>query len=243
MKIVQPKVILENKCWKLVERKLERAGRVCYKSEDRITSDSAERFLKSIIKSGHESVLEQENLQVKFIIDRGISHQLVRHRLASYLQESTRYCNYSKGKFNNEIQIIDILPILEMTMLQENIPDVYDSWIAGVERAEEHYFELLDNGAPPELARNVLPTSLKTEIIVTANIREWRHILKLRTSHHSHPQIRQVMIPLLEELQKQSPVLFGDIPKDDDYEAILAKSAILEKSDFGKSAKIGNFEN
>ena len=243
MNIVQPKVILENKCWKLVERRLERAGRVCYKSEDRITSDSAERFLKSIIKSGHESVLEQENLQVKFIIDRGISHQLVRHRLASYLQESTRYCNYSKGKFNNEIQIIDILPILEMTMLQENIPDVYDSWIAGVERAEEYYFELLADGAPPELARNVLPTSLKTEIIVTANIREWRHILRLRTHPHSHPQMRQVMIPLLVELKDLSPTLFWDIDRHDDFGAYLQKSAILEKSDFGKSAKIGNFEN
>lgn len=185
-------------------RTIERAGRVCYKSEDKITDGSAERFVRSIIERGHESVLEHVSLSVRFIVDRGMSHELVRHRVASFSQESTRYCNYSKDGFGGEITVI------EPTALNLNGP-AYIAWLGGCKCSENAYFIMLDSGATPQEARAVLPNSLKTEVVMTANAREWRHILRLRTEKAAHPQMREVMVPLLAELKKRVPVIFDDI--------------------------------
>lgn len=194
----------------VILQRIEQAGRVCYKSEDMITDDSAIKFAKNIISRGHEAVLEHCSFTVKFIVDRGVSHEIVRHRVASYCQESTRYCNYSKDKFGKEITVIK--PCFWDEDEDENKEHIkYAVWKRGVADAESAYFELLDLGATPQEARSVLPNSLKTEVVMTANIREWRHFLKLRTSPAAHPQIREVAIPLLKELQEKIPVLFDDI--------------------------------
>lgn len=188
----------------VILQRIEQAGRTCYKSEDKITDDSAIKFAQNIIKRGHEAVLEHCSFTVKFIVDRGVSHEIVRHRMASYCQESTRYCNYSKDKFGNEITVIK-------PCFWEDNSDLYRDWRSAMRMAESHYFDLLAQGATPQEARSVLPNSLKTEIVMTANVREWRHFLKLRTSSAAHPQIREVAIPLLKELQEKIPVLFDDI--------------------------------
>ena len=190
-------------------KRLEKYGRVCYKSEDKITDDSAEKFVRNIIKRGHEAVLEHCDISVKFTCDRGVSHELVRHRLASYCQESTRYCNYSGDKFGNEITVIEPFYLTEGT-------DPYYEWYMSCKRAESAYFKMLDWGCSPQEARAVLPTSLKTEIVMTCNIREWRNVLRLRTQPDVHPQMREIMIPLLETLYTEMPVLFGDIWEETD---------------------------
>lgn len=184
---------------------IEICGRVCYKSEKNIMDGSAERFCKMILKNGHEAVLEHCSFTVKFICDRGVSHEIVRHRLASYCQESTRYCNYSKGDFGSEITVIKPC-FLEVGTY------AYEEWRQSCRRAEEAYFQLLNWGCMPEEARSVLPNSLKTEVVMTANIREWRHFLKLRTSPRAHPQMREVAVQLLAACQSRIPILFDDIP-------------------------------
>lgn len=183
---------------------IEQAGRVCYKSEDKITESSAEKFVANIIKRGHEAVIEHQSITVKFVVDRGVSHEIVRHRVASYCQESTRYCNYSKDGFGNEITVI------EPCFLQRGT-EKFSLWRSACECSEETYFLLLNEGATPQEARSVLPNSLKTELFMTANLREWRHFFKLRCSPAAHPQMREVAIPLLREFQKQIPVIFDDI--------------------------------
>lgn len=189
---------------KVIMERLEECGRVCYKSEDKITEGSAEKFLANIVKRGHEAVLEHCSFTVKFIVDRGVSHEIVRHRMASYCQESTRYCNYSKDGFGSEIAVIAPCYLEEGT-------DGWELWMRGCQSCEDAYFDLLEWGCTPQEARAVLPNSLKTEVVMTANIREWRHFLRLRTSAAAHPQIREVAVPLLHELQRLLPVLFGDI--------------------------------
>lgn len=188
----------------VILKRIEQAGRTCYKSEDNITDESAIKFVQNIIKRGHEAVLEHCSFTVKFIVDRGVSHEIVRHRVASYCQESTRYCNYSKDKFGNEITVIK-------PCFWKESSDQFIEWKSAMKIAENHYFDLLAQGATPQEARTVLPNSLKTEVVMTANIREWRHFLKLRTSSAAHPQVREVAIPLLTELKKMIPVLFDDI--------------------------------
>ena len=194
-------------------RHLELCARTAYKSEDKITEDgeSAKRMIRHLIKSGHESTLEHGGMTVKFTVDRGVSHEIVRHRLASYTQESTRYCNYSKAKFGNEITVIDPAPMLDPDDEFEDILIGYNTWYDACYDAEKRYFEMLDKGCSPQEARSVLPNSLKTEVVMTANWREWRNVLKLRTAKDAHPQIREVMIPLLDELKTHVPVLFDDI--------------------------------
>ena len=205
MKIIKPSYeILDVINPEQVMKKLELAGRVCYKSEDKIREGSAERFLRNIIKNGHESVIEHFSFSVRFICDRGVSHEMVRHRLASYSQESTRYCNYSKDGFGNEITVI------EPSYLDKESRS-YQMWVRACETAEKHYFWMLECGCTPQEARAVLPNSLKTEIIMTANLREWRHFLKLRTAKNAHPQIRELALPLLRELQELLPAIFDDI--------------------------------
>lgn len=189
---------------RVIMERLEYCGRVCYKSEDKIAEGTAEKFLRNIIKRGHEAVLEHVSITVKFICDRGVSHEIVRHRMASYCQESTRYCNYSREGFGSEITVIAPCYF---------IPDSigWQEWENDCKRAERSYFNLLAYGYTPQEARAVLPNSLKTEVVMTANIREWRHFLKLRTAPAAHPQMREVAIMLLEKLKERVPVLFEDI--------------------------------
>lgn len=185
-------------------RKIEACGRVCYKSESRIEEGSAEKFVSNIIKRGHEAVLEHASLTIKFVVDRGVSHEIVRHRIASYCQESTRYCNYSKDDFGKEITFI-------APHYLEPGTEGWDIWQKAMESCEDAYFKMLNFGSTPQEARAVLPNSLKTELIMTANIREWRSFFKLRTASASHPQMTEVTRPLLEDLKQLIPVLFDDI--------------------------------
>ena len=185
-------------------RYIELCGRVCYKSEDRITDGSAEKFVGMILKSGHESVLEHEKITVRFVCDRGVTHEIVRHRIASYSQESTRYCNYSKDKFGGEITFI-------RPCFWAEDDEKFALWKETMQSIEDSYVKLISLGAKPEEARSILPNSVKTEIMVTMNLREWRHFFKLRTAERAHPQIREVAIPLLNELKGLVPVIFDDI--------------------------------
>lgn len=188
-------------------KNIEHIGRVCYKSEDRITEDSAKQFVCNLISRGHESVIEHISVTVKIICDRGISHEIVRHRIASYSQESTRYCNYSSGNFGNELTVIRPYFWAESS-------EKFQVWLESVQAAENAYRTLIAMGATPQEARSVLPNSLKTEIVVTMNLREWRHFFRLRTEKHAHPQMREITIPLLKEFQKQIPIIFDHIAED-----------------------------
>jgi thymidylate synthase (FAD) len=205
MKIIEPSVeILTPVDGIEVLKALELAGRTCYKSEDKITEDSCVKFVQNVLKRGHEAVIEHYNVTVRFVCDRGVTHEIVRHRIASYCQESTRYCNYSQGKFGNEITVIK-------PCFFEDGSLNYAYWESSCRDAEASYINLIENGATPQEARSVLPNSLKTEIIMTANMREWRHFLKLRTSTAAHPQMREVAIMLLNQFKSKIPVLFDDI--------------------------------
>lgn len=200
---------------------IEKIGRVCYKSEDKITEDgeSAKKFVKMLIDKHHEAMIEHSLLSVKFTVDRGISHELVRHRIASFAQESTRYCNYSQDKFGNELTFIK-------PCFWEEGSDNYGfagfddekfgAWYKAMEETEKRYLELLSLGATPQEARSVLPNSLKTEITITANYREWRNIFKLRTANGAHPQMREIMRPLLDDLKTKLPIIFDDITYEGD---------------------------
>ncbi len=181
---------------------LEECGRVCYKSEDRIVEGSAKKFIEGIIKRDHGAVLEHFSFTAKFICDRGISHEIVRHRIASYCESSTRYCNFSHDKFGNEITVI------RPFYLQG---EKFHAWYECCSFAETTYFDLLKRGCSPQEARAVLPNSLKTELIMTANVREWRHFFKLRCSEAAHPQMREVACMLLEMCKNKMPTLFNDI--------------------------------
>lgn len=188
-------------------KKIEQVARTCYKSEGKIQEGSAAKLVAGLIKSGHEAMLEHASVTVKFVVDRGISHELVRHRLASFAQESTRYCNYSKDDFGSEITFI-IPDYLEYKSEGWNI------WKESMKQAEDAYFKMLDFGLSPQQARAVLPNSLKTEVVMTANLREWRHFFKLRalgTTGKPHPQMLEVAVPLLEDMKNLIPVVFDDL--------------------------------
>lgn len=205
MKIIKPSVeFITPVDGAVILKRLEECGRVCYKSEGKTTEDSAPTFVAGILKRGHEAVLEHCSFTVKFICDRGVSHEIVRHRLASYCQESTRYCNYSKDDFDNEITVIAPCFADETRM-------GYNRWKSSCKEAERSYFMLLDYGWKAQEARSVLPNSLKTEVVMTANIREWRHFLKLRCAPAAHPQMREVACMLLDMVHDRIPVLFDDI--------------------------------
>lgn len=203
MKIVEPRyeVVSPPRAKRMnAPHLLEVAGRTCYKSESEFTKTSAERFVRRLISSGHESVIEHFNITVKFICDRGVTHELVRHRLASYSQESTRYCDYIGGKMEF------VRPLFWPTH-----SGAFELWEKICRDAEGAYRALRALGFPPEQARSVLPNSLKTEMVVTANLREWRYILILRTAKRAHPQMREIMVPLLKQLAEEIPCVFGDI--------------------------------
>ncbi|MBD3185665.1 FAD-dependent thymidylate synthase [Candidatus Bathyarchaeota archaeon] len=185
-------------------KQVERAGRSCYKSEDHITRDSHLKFARMLVNRQHFSVIEHCSVSVRIISNRGLTHELVRHRIASYSQESTRYCNYRKGKFGNQITVID---------QSKHFKDAAQvkAWKHAMEDAEKHYMGLIEAGTPAEIARGVLPIDVKTEIVITANLREWRHIFTLRCSPAAHPNIRHVMGELLNEFKSRIPVIFDDI--------------------------------
>lgn len=205
MKIIKPYFIIEDSIdGEKILKRIEKAGRTAYKSEHKITPDSAKKFVKMVLDLGHESVIEHEKVTIRVICDRGVSHELVRHRIASFTQESTRFCNYSKGRFGNEITVIK--PCFWNDDSKE-----YKIWKNAMENAEKTYMELIKLGAKPEEARSVLPNSLKTEIVITMNIREWRHFFKLRTSKRAHPQMREITATLLQEFKNRIPIVFDDI--------------------------------
>jgi len=215
MKLIRPshQILSEIDSSKILQS-IERAGRTCYKSEEKMTDESANKFVEMLIKRGHESVLEHQSLSVLFICDRGVSHEIVRHRLASFSQESTRYCNYSQDKFENQLTFIipEWCSFEEGEYSREFIQiDAGEAWFNAMILAEYYYKTLLAKGWSPQQARSVLPNSLKTEIVVTANMREWRTIFKQRTSAAAHPQMVELMKPLLEELQSILPSIFKDI--------------------------------
>ena len=190
---------------------IERCARVCYKSEDRITDGSAEKMVAALIRSGHEAMLEHYSFTVKFICDRGISNELVRHRIASFAQESSRYCCYAKDKFGKELTFIN-------PCFWEPDSDNYARWFHEMDEAEKTYLAMIEDGATPEQARDILPTSIKTEIVMTANLREFRHFFKLRAegiTGKPHPQMLEITIPLLKELKQKIPVVFYDIIMED----------------------------
>ena len=200
---------------------IEKIGRVCYKSEGKITEDgeSAKKFVKMLIDRGHEAMIEHSSLSVKFVVDRGVSHELVRHRIASFAQESTRYVNYSLEKFGNEINVIDIRDGINLdnkmkNMDSDTISAIMSEWCLAMEDAEKHYMKMIELGATPQIARSVLPNSTKTEITITANYREWRNFFKLRVPNTAHPQMREVTISLLKELKRRLPIVFDDIEED-----------------------------
>jgi thymidylate synthase (FAD) len=207
MKIISPSFeILQ--CPQNVTQLLELCGRVCYKSEDLINDDSANKFVQRMFDSKHESVIEHCSVTVRIVCDRGVSHEICRHRICSLSQESTRYVNYSKGKFGSEITVIKPLFYEEGTIK-------YNKWLSSCMTAEATYMSLLQDGSTPQEARSVLPNSLKTEVVMTANIREWRHFFRLRTSKAAHPQMREIAIPMLNEFKQRIPVLFDDILIDE----------------------------
>jgi thymidylate synthase (FAD) len=187
-----------------VLKKIEIVARVCYKSEDKITEGSAYRMVQALIARGHEAMLEHFSFSVKFTVDRGVSHEIVRHRVASFAQESTRYCNYGKS---GDVSFI------KPCYLEYDTP-AFDNWAEDMMRAEKAYLRMLDEGLTPQEARAVLPNSLKTEIVMTANIREWRHFFKLRAvgvTGKPHPQMLEVALPLLEHCKTMIPVVFDDL--------------------------------
>jgi len=221
-----------------IYRDIEESGRTCYLSNASMTEETGEKFVRTMVNNGHDAMLEHASMKVKFIVDRGISHEFVRHRICSFAQESTRYCNYSKDKFGNEITVIepcfyDSIPKEEKDLCIRALRDPFDEeaskfimdgvtnlhkryakWYDDCLTSEQDYLDMLELGATPEEARSVLPHSLKTEIVVYTNMREWREIFKLRAAgEHGkpHPQMLEVMIPLLNECKLKLPALFDDI--------------------------------
>ena len=217
MKLIKPYTeILTPINGKRILKFIEKVARTCYKSEDKITEDSAEKMIQKLVDRGHFPMLEFSDIVVKFVCDRGVSHEIVRHRIASYAQESTRYCNYSKSKFKNSITFI--IPCwLNLTEAEYNIDylligkELEDEWLRAMKQSELHYLRFIENGWKPEQARSVLPNSLKTEICVKMDLTEWRHFFKLRTAKAAHPQMRELTIPLLKEFQSKIPIIFDDI--------------------------------
>jgi len=207
MKIVKPSVTM---LWSTEdpENIIEKAGRTCYKSEKFITETSSRDFSIKMRKNGHEAMIEHAVASMLFITDRGITHEIVRHRLASYAQESTRYCNYSDvDKFNKEISVVEPSGLSPMARAL---------WLISCQDAEDSYLRLLEMGQSPQTARAVLPTCLKTELVMTANFREWRHFIKLRMSKAAHPDVRPLAKQVLELLFALAPGVFGDLEFSED---------------------------
>ena len=210
MRLVDPVIYVEDYDGVKIMKRIERACRMCYRSEGSITEDSYKSLLKNCISRGHESVLEHEKVSVRIRGDIGTYKDLTRHRFASFSVESTRYCNYGKNKFDNEIKIIKPCHIEEGT-------ELYDMWKESLENMEKSYLAMSKAGAIPDQLRMILPHSTAAEYSMTANIREWKHILSLRCSNHTHPSIRQLLIPLLLKFKEDMPEIFEDVPYDENF--------------------------
>lgn len=205
MKIIKPYFeFLDEVNGSKILKNIEKCGRTCYKSENLITDNSAAIFVANILKRGHESVIEHEKISVRMVCDRGVSHEIVRHRIASYSQESTRYCNYQKDKFGSELTFIK--PIF-----WDDSSEQYAIWFSMMQMIEKNYMQLIGLGTSPQEARSILPNSLKTEIVVTMNLREWRHFFRLRTAEAAHPQMQEIARTMLTEFQNKIPIIFDDI--------------------------------
>lgn len=211
MKLIEPSIEVQNFNGEQIMKNIEQACRTCYRSEDKISNESYKTLLKNCITRGHESVMEHEKITVRMVCDIGVYKDLTRHRIASFSIESTRYCNYGKDKFDNEIKFIKPCNIDEDS-------DLYAFWKHTMERIEMNYLHMAEHGATPDQMRMILPHSTAAEVCMTANIREWRHILDLRTKKMTHPSIRQILIPLLLLFKTEMPELFGDIEYDTDFE-------------------------
>lgn len=210
MQIVEPYIQVEKVDGKKIMKNIERACRTCYRSEGKITDESYKTLLKNCITRGHESVLEHEKVTVRMYCDLGVYKDLTRHRIASFSIESTRYCNYGKDKFDNELKIIKPCNIEEGTKL-------YTNWKNACEAIEKNYMEMSNDGALPDQLRMILPHSIGAEVTMTANIREWKHILSLRASKHTHPSIRQLLIPLLLHFKEIMPEIFDEVEYDIEF--------------------------
>lgn len=211
MKIIEPIIEVEKVDYSRIMKNLERACRTCYRSEDKITEESYRTLLKNCINRGHESILEHEKITVRMTCDIGVYKDLTRHRLASFSIESTRYCNYGKDKFDNQIKFIKPVNIIENTKL-------YDEWKKCCEEIENHYIEMSKDGATPDQMRMILPHSTSAQVTMTADIREWKHILSLRCTKHAHPAVEQVMIPLLLKFKENMPEIFENIEYDQEFD-------------------------
>ena len=210
MKIIEPIVEVEKVDYNKIMKNLERACRTCYRSEDKITEESYKTLLKNCINRGHESILEHEKITIRMICDIGVYKDLTRHRHASFSIESTRYCNYGKDKFENQIKFIEPVNIEKNTKL-------YEEWKTSCEEIEKHYIKMVELGATPDQMRMILPHSTAALVTMTANIREWKHIFSLRCTKHAHPAVEQVMIPLLLHFKQNMPEIFESIEYDEEF--------------------------
>ena len=211
MKVIEPIVEIEKADYEIMMKNLERACRTCYRSEEKITETSYKNLLKNCINRGHESVLEHEKITIRMICDIGVYKDLTRHRIASFSIESTRYCNYGKDKFDNQIKFIKPVNIEEGT-------ELYNQWKESCEEIEKHYIQMAKLNATPDQMRMILPHSTAALVTMTANIREWKHILSLRCTHHAHPAVEQVMIPLLIHFREKMPEIFENIEYDEQFD-------------------------
>ena len=210
MEIVKPWVEIEAYDAKKIMKNLERACRTCYRSENLITDDSYKTLLKNCINRGHESILEHEKITVRLFCDVGAYKDLTRHRAGTAFSiESTRYCNYSKDKYTNNIKFIDPIFI--------NDEKNYELWKKSMQNIENYYIEMAKNGAKTDELRMLLPHSTAAEVTMTCNIREWKHVLSLRCSKTVHPSIRQLLIPILLKFKKDMPEIFDEVPYDENF--------------------------
>ncbi len=210
MKIIEPEIWIEPYDGTKIMKNIERACRTCYRSEDHITEDSYKKLLKNCINRGHESVLEHEKITIRFLCSINSYKDLTRHRAgASFSIESTRYCNYSKDKFDNNIKFMDPVYIQN--------PDDYQCWKDCMAAIEKYYMQMSNNGAIPDHCRTMLPHSTVAEVVMTCNIREWKHVLSLRCNNRVHPEIRQILIPVLLEFKKTMPEIFESVEYDEAF--------------------------
>lgn len=209
MRLVEPWIKVENFDGVKIMKRIERACRTCYRSEDKISEESYKNLLTNCLNRGHESVLEHEKITVRIYSDIGTYKDLTRHRFASFSVESTRYCSYNKDKYGNEIAVVNPVYIEDK--------EVFETWKKAIEDMEKAYMKMKELGESTDMCREILPHSTAAEYTMTANIREWKHILELRTTNHVHPAIRQVLIPLLLLFKEQMPEIFGDIEYDKEF--------------------------
>lgn len=221
MKIIKPLIEVEDYDGIKIMKNIERACRTCYRSEGMITDDSYKRLLTNCLNRGHESVLEHEKITVRMTCDIGVYKDLTRHRFGSFSIESTRYCNYGKDKFDNEIKFIDPCNM--------DKKELFNEWYSACTEIEQRYLKMAELGATPDQMRMILPHSTAAQVTMTCNIREWRHILDLRTKKMTHPAIRQILIPLLLKFKKDMPELFSDIEYDTEFpKEKYAKLEVIE---------------